>query len=167
VNRAERVSLLEDLVRDLVDAQLRAAERVELVRAEILSSVGVWGPELEEFVRLLMRTFVVETKGVDLADVRRVGFLDEARVYRPYESYVEVDVVEAPSGLWLVEVRGAVDGADVADFFNKARAYEARFGRRPDRMLMVALNADRSALETAEALGVDLLYARDLGGEGG
>jgi hypothetical protein len=49
----------------------------------------------------------------------------------------------------LIEVRPRIDQSDVSTFVRKAKHYEKRASRRPDRLLIVTPFIDPDALEAA------------------
>jgi len=71
---------------------------------------------------------------------------------------IEVDMYIHDRTTYLVEVKSHVDRDDVEWFYEKAGVVERILGRKADRLILVAVNIDREALERARELGVDVVY---------
>jgi len=71
---------------------------------------------------------------------------------------IEVDMYIHDRTTYLVEVKSYIDRDDVEWFYEKAGVVERILGRKADRLILVAVNIDREALERARELGVDVVY---------
>lgn len=154
---------------DEVSRRLEGHERVleELVRSvgELKVAMGSlggrWGGrDLERTVLELYRHALEERGGIEPGRVERFVYTDvDGRYYRPGGARLEIDVYIHNDKTYLIEVRSHAGGLeDVEWLFDKARIIERILNRRVEKVLMVAVNIDKEALERAGRLGIDAVY---------
>jgi hypothetical protein len=141
----EHSKRLEELTR--VVGELRVA----------MGSLGRrWGRDLERTVLELYR-HALEERGVEPGRVERFVYTDvDGRFYRR-GARVEVDVYIHDERMYLVEVKSHAELDDVERFYDKARIVERILGRRAEKLILVAVNVDKEALERARELGIDVV----------
>ena len=115
-----------------------------------------WGRDLERAVLELYR-HALEERGVEPGKVERFVYTDvDGRFYRR-GARVEVDVYIHDERMYLVEVKSHAELDDVERFYDKARIVERILGRRAEKLILVAVNVDKEALERARELGIDVV----------
>ena len=135
----------------------------ELARAvgEVKVAVGSlgrrWGRDLERAVLELYR-HALEERGVEPGRVEKFVYTDvDGRFYRR-GARIEVDVYIHDGGMYLVEVKSHAELDDVEWFYEKAGIVEKILGRRAAKLIIVAVNIDKEALQRAQELGIDVIY---------
>lgn len=135
----------------------------ELARAvgELKVAVGSlgrrWGRDLERTVLELYR-HALEERGVEPGRVEKFVYTDvDGRFYRR-GARVEVDVYIHDGGMYLVEVRSHAELDDVEWFYEKAGIVEKILGRKAAKIIIVAVNIDKEALQRAQELGIEAVY---------
>jgi hypothetical protein len=115
-----------------------------------------WGRDLERAVLERYR-HALEERGVEPGKVERFVYTDvDGRFYRR-GARVEVDVYIHDERMYLVEVKSHAELDDVERFYDKARIVERILGRRAEKLILVAVNVDKEALERARELGIDVV----------
>jgi len=135
----------------------------ELARAvgEVKVAVGSlgrrWGRDLERTVLELYR-HALEERGVEPGRVEKFVYTDvDGRFYRR-GAKVEVDVYIHDGGMYLVEVKSHAELDDVEWFYEKAGIVEKILGRKAAKLIIVAVNIDKEALQRAQELGIEAVY---------
>jgi hypothetical protein len=135
----------------------------ELARAvgELKVAVGSlgrrWGRDLERTVLELYR-HALEERGVEPGRVEKFVYTDvDGRFYRR-GAKVEVDVYIHDGGMYLVEVKSHAELDDVEWFYEKAGIVEKILGRKAAKLIIVAVNIDKEALQRAQELGIEAVY---------
>ncbi|GAB6947919.1 hypothetical protein JCM16161A_20490 [Vulcanisaeta sp. JCM 16161] len=150
---------------DEVNRRLEDHERIleELVKSvgELKVAMGSlgrrWGRDLERVVLELYR-HALEERGIEPGKVERFVYTDvDGRYYRP-GARLEIDVYIHVDKTYLIEVKSHAELEDVEWLFDKARIIEKILNRRAEKVLMVAVNIDKEALERARQLGIDAIY---------
>jgi hypothetical protein len=164
---AEAVKLLASYMKEGFEKILKLLERHEERLGELTRVVGElkvavgslgrrWGRDLERTVLELYR-HALEERGVEPGRVERFAYTDvDGRYYRP-GARVEVDVYVHNDRVYLIEVKSRAELDDVEWFYTKAGIVERILGRRAERLILVAVNVDREALERARQLGIDVI----------
>jgi len=139
----------------------RRLEELTRVVGELKVAVGSLGRrlgrDLERTILELYR-YALKEMGVEVDRVERFTYRDvDGRYYRR-GAVIEVDVYTHDRATYLVEVKSYADRDDVEWFYEKAGVAERILGRKADRLILVAVNIDREALERARELGVDVVY---------
>jgi hypothetical protein len=60
--------------------------------------------------------------------------------------------------VYLIEVKSHVDIEDVEWLYKRGEIYEKITGRKPDKLILIAVNIDVDAYERARNLGVEVVY---------
>jgi len=135
----------------------------ELARAvgELKVAVGSlgrrWGRDLERTVLELYR-HALEERGVEPGRVEKFVYTDvDGRFYRR-GARIEVDVYIHDGGMYLVEVKSHAELDDVEWFYEKAGIVEKILGRKAAKLIIVAVNIDKEALQRAQVLGIEAVY---------
>jgi hypothetical protein len=135
----------------------------ELARAvgELKVAVGSlgrrWGRDLERTVLELYR-HALEERGVEPGRVEKFVYTDvDGRFYRG-GARIEVDVYIHDGAMYLVEVKSHAELDDVEWFYEKAGIVEKILGRKAAKLIIVAVNIDKEALQRAQELGIDVIY---------
>jgi len=135
----------------------------ELARAvgEVKVAVGSlgrrWGRDLERAVLELYR-HALEERGVEPGRVEKFVYTDvDGRFYRR-GARIEVDVYIHDGAMYLVEVKSHAELDDVEWFYEKAGIVEKILGRKAAKLIIVAVNIDKEALQRAQELGIDVIY---------
>ena len=135
----------------------------ELARAvgELKVAVGSlgrrWGRDLERTVLELYR-HALEERGVEPGRVEKFVYTDvDGRFYRR-GARIEVDVYIHDGGMYLVEVKSHAELDDVEWFYEKAGIVEKILRRKAAKLIIVAVNIDKEALQRAQELGIEAVY---------
>jgi hypothetical protein len=135
----------------------------ELTRAigELKVSVGSlgrrWGRDLERTVLELYRQ-TLEEKGVEPEKVEKYVYTDFKGEYLARGARIEVDVYVHNEKVYLIEVKSHAEVDDVEWFYKKAQIVEKILGKAAEKLIIVAVNIDKEALERAKQLGIEAVY---------
>ncbi|AET34064.1 PD-(D/E)XK nuclease family protein [Pyrobaculum ferrireducens] len=116
-----------------------------------------WGRDLERTVLEIYRD-ALEKRGVEPGRVEKFVYTDVDGRYLKPGARIEVDVYIHDGRTYLLEVKSHAELEDVEWFAQKAGAVEKILGRKADRLIIVAVNIDKEALERAAQLGIDAVY---------
>jgi hypothetical protein len=123
-----------------------------------LGSIGRrWGRDLEETVIRLYR-HVLEERGVIPEKIERFVYEDKEGRYYVKGSRIEFDMYVHDDRVYLIEVKSHADRNDVEWFYKRAEIYEKITSRKPDKLILIAVNIDVGAYERARELGMDVIY---------
>jgi hypothetical protein len=124
----------------------------------VLGSVGRrWGRDLEKTVLELYRS-VLEERGVILEKIERFAYVDSDGRYYVKGSKIEFDIYMHNERIYLVEIKSHADVEDVEWLYKRAEIYEKLAGRKPDKLILVAIHIDDDAYARAKELGIDVIY---------
>ncbi|AEA12818.1 hypothetical protein TUZN_1342 [Thermoproteus uzoniensis 768-20] len=156
----EQGRILAEHSRVLAEHGRRLDELTKAV-AELKVAMGSlgrrWGRDLERTVLEIYRD-ALEKRGVEPGRVEKFVYTDvDGRYLRP-GARIEVDVYIRDGRTYLLGVKSHAELEDVEWFAEKAQAAEKILGRRADRLIIVAVNIDKEALERASQLGIDAVY---------
>jgi len=135
----------------------------ELTRAigELKVSVGSlgrrWGRDLERTVLELYRQ-TLEEKGIEPGKVEKYVYTDLKGEYLARGARIEVDVYIHNEKAYLIEVKSHAEVDDVEWFYEKAQIVEKILGKAAEKLIIVAVNIDKEALERAKQLGIEAVY---------
>jgi hypothetical protein len=135
----------------------------ELTRAigELKVSVGslgrTWGRDLERTVLELYRQ-TLEERGVEPGKVEKYVYTDFKGEYLARGARIEVDVYVHNEKVYLIEVKSHAEVDDVEWFYKKAQIVEKILGKAAEKLIIVAVNIDKEALERAKQLGIEAVY---------
>ncbi|AEA12620.1 hypothetical protein TUZN_1140 [Thermoproteus uzoniensis 768-20] len=152
--------LLEEHGRRLEELGKRVEELTKAV-AELKVAMGSlgrrWGRDLERTVLEIYRD-ALEKRGVEPGRVEKFVYTDVDGRYLKPGARIEVDVYIRDGRTYLLGVKSHAELEDVEWFAEKAQAAEKILGRKADRLIIVAVNIDKEALERASQLGIDAVY---------
>jgi hypothetical protein len=163
----EHTSLLQQHSK-LLEEHSKLLERHEKRLEELARAVGElkvavgslgrrWGRDLERTVLELYR-HALEERGVEPGKVEKFVYTDvDGRFYRR-GARIEVDVYIHDGGMYLVEVKSHAELDDVEWFYEKAGIVEKILGRKAAKLIIVAVNIDKEALQRAQELGIEAVY---------
>ena len=156
----EHSKILEGHTRLLEEHSKRLEELTRAV-GELKVAVGSlgrrWGRDLERTVLELYR-HALEERGVEPGKVERFVYTDvDGRFYRR-GARIEVDVYIHDEKMYLVEVKSHAELDHVEWFYDKTQIVEKILGRKAEKLILVAVNIDKEALERARELGIDVVY---------
>jgi len=151
---------LEEQGRRLEENSRRLEELTKVV-GELKVGVGSLGRrlgrDLEKTILKLYERFLAE-RGVEAERVEKFVYRDvDGRFYRR-GARIEVDVYLHDKAMYLIEVKSYADHEDIEWFYEKAHIVEKILGKKANKLIVVAVDVDKSALERAEELGVDVVY---------
>jgi len=135
----------------------------ELTRAigELKVSVGSlgrrWSRDLERTVLELYRQ-TLEEKGVEPGKVEKYVYTDFKGEYLARGARIEVDVYVHNEKVYLIEVKSHAEVDDVEWFYKKAQIVEKILEKAAEKLIIVAVNIDKEALERAKQLGIEAVY---------
>ena len=156
----EHSKILEGHTRLLEEHSKRLEELTRAV-GELKVAMGSlgrrWGRDLERTVLELYR-HALEERGVEPGKVDRFVYTDiDGRFYRR-GARIEVDVYIHDEKMYLVEVKSHAELDHVEWFYDKTQIVEKILGRKAEKLILVAVNIDKEALERARELGIDVVY---------
>ena len=157
---AEHSKRLEELTRAVQEQGRRIEELARRVgeQSAALGSIGRrWGRDLEKMVIELYR-HVLEERGIVPEKIGRFTYVDTDGRYYVKGSRIEFDIYIHNDKVYLVEVKSHADIEDVEWFYKRAEIYEKIRGRRPDKLVLVAVHIDEDAYERAKELGIEVIY---------
>jgi hypothetical protein len=124
----------------------------------VLGSIGRrWGRDLEKTVLELYR-HVLEERGIIPEKIEKFTYVDVDGRYYVKGSKIEFDIYLHNDRIYLVEIKSHADAEDVEWLYKRAEIYEKIRGRKPDKLLLVAVHIDEDAYERAKDLGIDVIY---------
>jgi hypothetical protein len=156
----EHSKILEGHTR-LLEEHGRRLEELTRAVGELKVAMGSlgrrWGRDLERTVLELYR-HALEERGVDPGKVERFVYTDvDGRFYRR-GARIEVDVYIHDERMYLIEVKSHAELDHVEWFYDKTQIVERILGRKAEKLILVAVNIDKEALERARELGIDVVY---------
>uniref|UniRef100_A0A7J2U7F1 DUF3782 domain-containing protein n=1 Tax=Ignisphaera aggregans TaxID=334771 RepID=A0A7J2U7F1_9CREN len=124
----------------------------------VLGSIGRrWGRDLEKMVLELYR-HVLEERGVIPEKIERFTYVDVDGRYYVKGSKIEFDIYAHNDKVYLVEVKSHADVEDVEWLYKRAEIYEKLTGRKPDKLILVAIHIDDDAYKRTGELGIEVIY---------
>jgi len=150
---AEHSKRLEELSKRIEELTRKVSEQ-----SAVLGSIGRrWGRDLEKMVIELYR-HVLEERGIIPEKIERFTYVDTDGRYYVKGSRIEFDTYIHNDKVYLVEVKSHADIEDVEWFYKRAEIYEKIRGRKPDKLVLVAVHIDEEAYERAKELGIEVIY---------
>ena len=137
---------IERLRRDMV-------EGFSLVNRHISALGARWGLMSEEAFREGLKGILEKEFGVR---VERWSCYDDLGLVYGYPSMIDIDIAVKDNKILLIEIASHIKTSDVYEFKRKAKLYEKKSGRRPDRLLMVTPYVEEKALEAAKRHGIEI-----------
>ncbi|MGE0825738.1 MAG: PD-(D/E)XK nuclease family protein [Candidatus Binatia bacterium] len=153
---AEAQKRTEVRVEELAEAQKRTEDELVLFRRTFTSQIGGlsarWGLQSEEAFRQGMQAILQE-----------VGFTTERFLeYDPvgtvfgHPEQIELDIVTKNGKVIVIEIKSALDRANVYIFARKVEFYTQRTGRDVNQKLIITPYADTRAKEIGVQLGIEI-----------
>jgi len=132
----------------------RIVSRLEVA----LGSIGRrWGRDLEKVVLEVYRR-ALEERGVVPEKVERFIHIDRDGKYYVKDSKIEFDVYIHDDKVYLIEVKSHAELEHVEWFYKRGEIYEKITGRKPSKLILVAVHIDEDAYARAKELGIDVIY---------
>jgi hypothetical protein len=151
---------VEEMNRVLMEHSKRLEELTKEVARQgvVLGSIGRrWGRDLEKTVLELYRC-VLEERGVIPEKIERFTYVDVDGRYYVKGSKIEFDIYAHNDKVYLVEVKSHADVEDVEWLYKRAEIYEKLTGRKPDKLILVAIHIDDDAYKRTGELGIEVIY---------
>jgi hypothetical protein len=161
LKRLEELSRrVEEMNRVLMEHSKRIEELAREVGKQgvVLGSIGRrWGRDLEKIVLELYR-HVLEERGIIPEKIEKFTYVDVDGRYYVKGSKIEFDIYLHNARVYLVEIKLHADVEDVEWLYKRAEIYEKIRGRKPDKLLLIAVHIDEDAYERAKELGIEVIY---------
>jgi Uncharacterized conserved protein containing a coiled-coil domain len=135
----------------------------ELVKAvgELKVAMGSlgrrWGVDLEKTILKIYKD-ALESRGIEPGKVEKFIYTDVDGKYYRQGARLEMDVYIHDDKVYLIEVKSHAELDDVEWLFDKARIVGRILGREVKRVILIAINIDKEALDRANQLGIDTIY---------
>jgi hypothetical protein len=150
---AEHSKRLEELSKRIEELTREVGKQ-----SAVLGSIGRrWGKDLEKTVIELYR-HVLEERGIIPEKIEKFTYVDTDGRYYVKGSRIEFDTYIHNDKVYLVEVKSHADIEDVEWLYKRAEIYEKVRGRKPDKLVLVAIHIDEDAYERAKELGIEVIY---------
>jgi len=139
----------------------KSLEDLTRVVGELKVAVGslgrMFGRDLEKTILELYRHVLAE-RGIEIEKVERFICRDvDGRFYKK-GAMIEVDIYLHDKVVYFIEVKAYIELDDVDWFHDKVGIVEKILGRKADKLVIVAVNIDKNALERARDLGIEVVY---------
>jgi hypothetical protein len=157
---AEHSKRLEEHSKRLEEHSKRIEELAREVGKQgvVLGSIGRrWGKDLEKTVLELYR-HVLEERGIIPEKIEKFTYVDVDGRYYVKGSKIEFDIYMHNNRIYLVEIKSHADAEDVEWLYKRAEIYEKLTGRKPDKLILVAVHIDDDAYKRAGELGIEVIY---------
>jgi hypothetical protein len=157
---AEHSKILAEHSRRLEELSKRIEELTREVgkQSVVLGSIGRrWGRDLEKTVLKLYR-YVLEERGIIPEKIEKFTYIDTDGRYYVKGSRIEFNIYIHNDRVYLVEIKSHADVEDVEWLYKRAEIYEKIRGRKPDKLLLIAIHIDEDAYERAKDLGIEVIY---------
>ena len=151
---------VEEMNRVLMEHSKRLEELAREVGKQgvVLGSIGRrWGRDLEKTVLELYRR-VLEERGITPEKIEKFTYVDVDGRYYVKGSKIEFDIYMHNEKIYLAEIKSHADAEDVEWLYKRAEIYEKIRGRKPDKLILVAVHIDEDAYARAKELGIEVIY---------
>lgn len=156
----EHSKRLEELTRAVQEQGKRLGELTRII-GELkvaLGSIGRrWGRDLEETV-LRIYEHVLRERGVIPEKIERFAYEDKEGKYYVKGSRIEFDVYIHDDKVYLIEVKSHAEVEHIEWFYKRAEIYEKITGKKPEKLILIAVHIDEDAYNRARELGIDVVY---------
>jgi len=167
-NLSKQVATLSDQVatlRGTVAALSREVGDLKAAVARLNVAVGSlgrrFGLDLERAVLNLYKD-ALAALGLEEVKVEKLTLEDaDGRFYKK-GARLELDVYVHDQKVYFIEVKSLVELDDVEWFDEKCRIFGRALGVKPERRVLVCLNATKEAVARCSELGIDIVYGRVL-----
>jgi hypothetical protein len=161
---SKRIEELSKRVEEMNRVLMEHSKRLEELAREVgkqgvvLGSIGRrWGRDLEKTVLELYRS-VLEERGIIPEKIEKFTYVDVDGRYYVKGSKIEFDIYMHNERIYLVEIKSHADAEDVEWLYKRAEIYEKLTGRKPDKLILVAIHIDEDAYARAKELGIEVIY---------
>jgi hypothetical protein len=156
----EHSKRLEELTNTIREHGRRLEELTRVV-GELKITIGSigrrWGRDLEKTIIELYR-HILEERGIIPEKIEKFTYEDIDGKYYVKGSKIEFDIYVHDEKVYLIEVKSHVDVEDVEWLYKRGEIYEKITGKKPDKLILIAVNIDVDAYERARELGVEVVY---------
>jgi len=139
----------------------KSLEDLTRVVGELKVAVGslgrMFGRDLEKTILELYRHVLAE-RGIEIEKVERFICRDVDGGFCKKGAMIEVDIYLHDKVVYFIEVKAYIELDDVDWFHDKVGIVEKILGRKADKLVIVAVNIDKNALERARDLGIEVVY---------
>ncbi len=157
---SERVAALSGEVGNLTATVAKLTADVEKLNVAIGSVGRRFGLDLERTVLNLYKDALAALGLKEKVEKLTLEDRDE-RLYKK-GARLELDVYIHNQKVYFIEVKSLVELDDVEWFDEKCRIFENALGVKPERRVLVCLNATKEAVARYSELGIDIVYGRVL-----
>lgn len=112
-----------------------------------------WGIKSERAFRDALAGILEKSFG---AQVLNVNEWDDECIVFDQPDQVEIDIIIKNGLLILCELKSSISKSDMYTFHRKAKYYEQRHKRKPDRLLVISPMIDERARQLGERLGIEM-----------
>jgi hypothetical protein len=152
VDEGEERSKLEEYSK-----RLEELSRVVGELKVLIESIGrKWSRDLERKVIELYKHLLVE-RGIVPERIEKFIYRDIEGKYHVKGSTIEFNVYVHDEKAYLIEVKSHAEIDHVEWFYKRAEIYEKITGRKPHKLVLVAVNIDEDAYTRAKELGIDVI----------
>jgi hypothetical protein len=148
--------LSEELARAINEFE-RAVRELEIV----MNALAGWrrSRDLRKAVIALYKDVLVE-RGVVPEKIERFVYEDRDGRYYVKGSKIEFNVYVNGGRVYLIEAEPIADVEDVEWLYKRGEIYEKITGRKPDKLILVAIDVSADARKRARELGVEVITGR-------
>ncbi|MEM2312684.1 MAG: DUF3782 domain-containing protein [Candidatus Nezhaarchaeales archaeon] len=148
--------LLEE-IKNLREGQDRLWREVLSLKVAVGSLGRRWGLDLEKTVLEIYR-YALEERGIEPGRVEKFTYVDvDGRYYRK-GARLELDVYVHDEKIYFIEVKSHGEVEDVEWFKEKSGIVKKIIGKEPEKLIFIAVNMDKEAMERAKQLEIDPIY---------
>ncbi|MEM2759002.1 MAG: hypothetical protein QXV26_06540 [Candidatus Methanomethylicia archaeon] len=124
----------------------------------VIESMGrKWSLDLEKTVLGIYR-YDLEEGGVKPEKIEKFVYVDvDGRYYRR-GAKLELDVYVHDEKIYFMEIKSHGEIEDVEWFKEKSDIVKKIIGKEPEKLIFIAVNMDKEAVERAKQLYIDLLW---------
>ena len=146
----------EELAR-VINKFERAVRELEIV----MNALAGWrrSRDLKKAVIALYKDALVE-RGIIPEKIERFVYEDRDGRYYVKGSKIEFNVYAHGEKVYLIEAKPSADVEDVEWLYKHGEIYEKITGRKPDKLILVAIDIDADARKRARELGVEVITGR-------
>lgn len=136
----------------------KALMRIEASLGSLSGRIGI---DLERMI-LNVYSDTLEELGISPARVEKISYKDIDGKYYRKGARLEIDIYVHDNITYFIEVKSLLELDDVEWFYERCEIFEKILGKKPDKKIIVAINAMKEAIERAKELGIETIYGREL-----
>lgn len=124
----------------------------------VIGSIGKkWSLDLEKTVLDIYR-YDLEERGIKPEKIEKFVYVDvDGRYYRR-GAKLELDVYVHDEKVYFMEIKSHGEIEDVEWFKEKSDIVKKIIEKEPEKLIFIAVNMNKEAVERAKQLGMDLIY---------